>query len=315
MKKAANNQKCSRNSHPKPDEGNWHLTRRVFLKRSALLLAAPLFAGRALGQRDPMVRFGLLTDSHYADIETAGTRFYRESIAKMEEFTELANEKGVDFVMHLGDLKNGASDHNLEHLKKIESVYARFHGPRYHVLGNHDMDRISKDDVMSVIQNTGIDAAQTYYTFEREGIRFVVLDANFTSDGIPYDSGNFHWTDANIPDAQIQWLDEILATSGEPVIICTHQLLDGAGGSVDVKNAAEVRSVLERHHNVLAVFQGHHHSGQYNQINGIHYYTLKAMVEGSGEENNSYAIVEVFADLSVSITGYRKADGKKLVRS
>ncbi|TVQ06999.1 MAG: hypothetical protein EA359_00525 [Balneolaceae bacterium] len=291
----------------------WLITRRVFLKRSATFMAAPLFAGSGL-MPTSMVRFGLLTDSHYADIETVGTRYYRESISKMEEFTELANDQNVDFVMHLGDFKNGAPDHNLDHLKKIESVYARFRGPRFHVMGNHDMDRISKEDFLSVIDNTRIKQDRTYYTFDHGGVRIVVLDANFTSDGTPYDSGNFHWTDANIPESQILWLEETLKITNKPVIVCIHQLLDGDGGSVDVKNAADVRVVLERRQNVLAVFQGHHHSGQYNHINGIHYYTLKAMVEGSGEENNSYAIVEVLSDLSVSVTGYRKAVDKKLER-
>ncbi|GAG06588.1 unnamed protein product, partial [marine sediment metagenome] len=40
---------------------------------------------------------------------------------------------------------------------------------------------------------------------------------------------------------------------------------------------------------------------------GIHYYTLKALVEGSGPENNSYATAEVHPDGSITITGYRKA--------
>ena len=62
---------------------------------------------------------------------------------------------------------------------------------------------------------------------------------------------------------------------------------------------------------MLVVFQGHQHDGQYNLINGIHYYTLPAVVEGTGEENNAYAIVEINGDNSISVIGYRKAIGKK----
>ena len=72
-----------------------------------------------------------------------------------------------------------------------------------------------------------------------------------------------------------------------------------------MKNAAQVRTVLEASGKVLAVFQGHHHSGSYSNIAGIHYYTLKAIVEGHGPENNSYAIAEVHPDSSITITGYR----------
>ncbi len=80
-----------------------------------------------------------------------------------------------------------------------------------------------------------------------------------------------------------------------------------------VNNAADIRQILEQSDKVAAVFQGHHHEGSYSYIEGIHYYTLKAMVEGPGEENNSYAIVEILPDTSITITGYRKAVSKQLV--
>lgn len=50
----------------------------------------------------------------------------------------------------------------------------------------------------------------------------------------------------------------------------------------------------------------------YSHIKGIHYYTLKALVKGSGAENNSYAIVEVRRNRDVTVTGYRKAVGKTM---
>ena len=55
------------------------------------------------------------------------------------------------------------------------------------------------------------------------------------------------------------------------------------------------------------MFQGHNHAGHYSHIEGIHYYTLKAMVEGTGQENSSYAIVEVDDDHTAVVTGYRWA--------
>jgi len=67
-----------------------------------------------------------------------------------------------------------------------------------------------------------------------------------------------------------------------------------------------VRKVLEDSGKVVAVFQGHHHAGSYNLINGIHYYTLAAMCEGPYPENNAYAIVEVLGDRMI-VTGNRAA--------
>lgn len=89
-------------------------------------------------------------------------------------------------------------------------------------------------------------------------------------------------------------------------------MLDGDEGNHYIRDAADVRQVLERDKNVLIVFQGHHHAGQYSLIDNIHYYILKAMAEGSGKENNSYVIVVLFDNLNLMISGYRKAVSKEL---
>jgi hypothetical protein len=39
------------------------------------------------------------------------------------------------------------------------------------------------------------------------------------------------------------------------------------------------------------------------------------MVEGSGEENNSYAIVEIRENHAITVTGYRRALSKKLEKA
>lgn len=52
---------------------------------------------------------------------------------------------------------------------------------------------------------------------------------------------------------------------------------------------------------MLAVFQGHSHKNDYKHLTGIHYATLVAMVEGTGEENSGYAMAdESRAHLSVA---------------
>ena len=261
------------------------------------------------------MRFGIVTDCHYADADTAGTRYYRDSLDKLGECVEAMNEQQIDFLVELGDFKDQdsppAEQKTLSYLRAVEGVFCNFNGPAYHVLGNHDQDSLSKTQFLTNIENTSINPALSYYSFDSNGAHFVVLDANYKSDGTDYDHGNFDWTDANIPPAELQWLRRDLAASSGAVIVLIHQLLDGAGSHY-VKNAAEVRQILEQSGRVLAVFQGHRHDGGYSLIEGIHYYTLKAVVEGPAPENNSYAVVEVRPDMSINVTGYRKAIDKQL---
>jgi 3',5'-cyclic AMP phosphodiesterase CpdA len=111
----------------------------------------------------------------------------------------------------------------------------------------------------------------------------------------------------------MEWLRQDLTAASLPVVIFIHQLLDGKGDPY-VNNAEDIRNILQASGKVLVVFQGHKHQGDYSNIRGIHYYTLKAMVDGSGPENNSYATVDVLDDNCIIVTGYRKVVSRELSR-
>ena len=306
-------------SPDRPTPGAWRVDRRDFLKASAAsLFGLMVGAARMSGgppAPGPRFRFGLVTDSHYADADPKGTRFYRESLGKMREAVDRLRAERVDFAAHLGDNKDMApgepEDRTLSHLVAIEREFQRFGGPAFHVLGNHDMDNLSKRQVLQKITNTGIAADRSYYAFSHGGARFIVIDTNFTKDGHDYDHGRFDWRDIFLPPMELNWLRTELKSTTEPVIVFGHQRLDG-DGNVQVINRAEVREVLEASGKVLAVFQGHDHKGAYTLINGIHYYTLRAMVEGSGPEANAYAVVDLDPALNLTVTGFRRAVTMKL---
>ncbi|MBI5095022.1 MAG: metallophosphoesterase [Candidatus Hydrogenedentes bacterium] len=287
------------------------LTRRGFLYTPFVALAVQLAGAReSWGALRKPLRFGIVTDCHYADREAKGSRCYRESLPKLCECVDLMNQQRVEFLIELGDFKDQddppAVERTLAYLRRVETEFRRFRGRRYHVLGNHDMDSLSKAQFLAEIKNTRIPANRSHYSFNAQGLRGIVLDANYSGDGSDYDRGKFDWTDANVPSAQLAWLAKELDAAPSPVVVFVHQRLDGVG-DVFVKNAAEVRAVLERSGKVQAVFHGHHHDGAYSKINEIHYYTLKAVVVGSGAESNSYAVVEITPAGAMTITGFRRA--------
>ena len=289
--------------------------RREFLAASAAALGTLALAGcSSLGNRPRLVsgfRFGLITDIHYGDAPPKNTRYFAESVAKVREAVATFDRAHVWFLAELGDLLADATPETSEAyllatLDTIERELRRFDGPTYHVLGNHDLDNLSKAQVLAHLTNTGIAPGRSFYSFPTGGVRFLVMDAEFLADGRSYDHGNYDYRDIHIPPAELEWLRFELAATSAPVIVFIHQRLDG-DGNVQVVNRADIRAILEGSDRVLAVFQGHDHKGAYSFINGIHYYTLKAVVEGSGPENNAYAIVDVRADLDIGVTGYRRA--------
>ena len=266
------------------------------------------------------LRFGILTDTHFSDRATSGTRYYRDSEAKMREAIELFNRSDLDFIIELGDMKDMPKSADpaktLADLDRIEAIFRQFDGATYHALGNHDMDCISKEEFLAHTTNTGRAKGRSYYSFAARGVRCIVLDANFNADLTPYCRGNFKWTSAQIPPQQLEWLEaELKAHAGEPTLIFLHQLLDyfsGVNKNVCVRNAADVVAIIERHPQVLAVFQGHHHPGHYNHRNGIHYITLNGMIEKAAPAHNSFAIVELSASGDITLTGYHDCPSRKL---
>ncbi len=260
--------------------------------------------------KNKILSFGIVADLHYADKDPEGDRCYRESVGKLRECVSMMNRKGVDFLIELGDFKDQDAppqrESTIRYLQAIERIFSEFNGMMFHVLGNHDMDSISKPEFLSMVTDTGIQRHNGYYSFDVKGVHFVVLDANYTGMGRDYDSGNFDWRDSNLPENELEWLDRDLELSTEPVVVFIHQRLD-TRDDYSVNNSSEVLEVLRKHNCVTAVFQGHSHTGSCSSIEGIYFYTLKGMVEGSGRENSPYAVVDVIDYRNIRVTGYNGA--------
>lgn len=285
------------------------LGRRTFVRDGALVLGtlpflpAEIDAATLTVEKEgkaPLMRVGLVTDLHYADKDPAGTRHYREAIPKFEECIDRFNGDKVDLAIELGDFIDAAEEAAVElgYLKTLDKVFARFRGDRHYVLGNHCVWTLTKEQFRDNSEARG-----TYYSFDREGVHFVILDACYRADGVPYENKNYEWTDTEIPPEEREWLKEDLSRTDLPTLVFTHQRID-VSNHYGVKSGEAVRGVLRESGKVRAVFQGHNHINEHREIEGIHYVTLAAAIEGSGEERNAYSIVEVHAD-RLEVKGFR----------
>lgn len=286
--------------HPMPPK---QIGRRAFVSGGSWILATSAFSNRLLGaDQEPSLKIGLITDLHHADKPPAGTRHYRQTLGKFAEATERFAIEKPDFVVELGDLIDAADSVETEqrYLKTINAQFAAVCKDRHYVLGNHCVDTLTKQEFLGTVGQPS-----SYYSFDRGDFHFVVLDSCFRSDVQPYQRKNFVWTDANIPPLELEWLQADLAGSDKQVIVFAHQRLD-VENDHGVRNAAAVRSVLQSSNKVLAVFQGHSHQNDWKEIGGIHYCTLVAMIEGSGAENNGYCVLNINADGTLRLNGFRK---------
>ena len=280
------------------------LGRRAFLRNGVLVLSAATVNPASLIADEPKagLKVGLVTDLHYADKPPSGTRHYRETPAKLAETAgEFARHK-PSFLVELGDFIDAADSvkTELDYLKRINRDFAAIGKHRHHVLGNHCVYTLKKQEFLEVVGQK-----KSYYSFDSGRFHFVVLDSCFRSDGQPYGRKNFEWTDPNIPAAEVDWLKADLKATSRKTVVFAHQRLD-VSNAYGVKNAVAVRKVLETSGKVLAVFQGHSHENDHKEIGGIHYCTLVAMIEGSGSANNGYSLMSLADDGTIHLKGFRK---------
>jgi alkaline phosphatase len=251
--------------------------------------------------------FGVFTDAHYAEREPAIGRHYADSPAKLAALLAEFTAARADLLLNLGDLIDTSPTPaaELAALRALAAQLAATGIPCRHVLGNHDLQALTKDEVRAACAP---DWTANHYAFSLDWLRVVVLDGCCLADGRDYAAGNFSWTESALPPGQLAWLARELAAAPGPVLVCCHQNLDHPGPDPApdphfLRNAAAVRAVLHASGKVRAVLQGHYHPGRQQVLDGIPYLTFQALATGAGVAQRAGALVTLEPDGGVRVTG------------
>lgn len=286
----------------------------------AICLVAPMClvpAAFAEGGADdtPLFRFGAMADCQHADQPDAGARLYRQSPAKLEVAVADYNSRDLAYVVHLGDF----IDRDWASFETLTPITAKLQHPLYHVLGNHDFS-VADEKKALVAERLGLKAR--YYDFSVAQWRFIVVDGNDLSlHGWSKDSPRYAeskrlqkemyadkpaWN-GGVGTEQLAWIEETIKAAteaGESVVLYCHFPIYPEDIH-NLWNADEIVATLQKYPAVKAWINGHNHTGNYGEKNGIHFLTLKGMVD---TEENSYAFVNVFPD-RIEVEGVgRQAD-------
>lgn len=253
-----------------------------------------------------MLTLGLVTDLHYAELPPLGTRHFQDTLGKLREASDFFRRGGVEVALCLGDLIDNPPDKNVDkeigYARMMHAILGNGVADRHYVLGNHCVQLLSKGQFLSAVEQK-----KSYYSFDRAGIHFVILDGCFRADGVDYNAGNFNYIDANIPPPELAWLEKDLEKTKLKTIAFCHQRLDEPKDAKwRLKGRERVRNVFKASGKVAAVFMGHAHENDLQIIDGIPYICLQAMVEGAGVANGAYSIVTVTESGSLTLQGYRQ---------
>lgn len=281
-------------------------TRRQFVKAIpvGLALASVPEAVWAASEETPW-QMGLIADLHFG--------LAPDALERLEAFMTEVERIAPSCLLQLGDFNYGTED-----AERCLKLWNEFRGPRYHVLGNHDMDKTDKAHQVELWEMPG-----RYYSFDRRGWHIVALDRNNFFDGkayTPYAKGNYfrqgHERDHADPE-QLEWLAEDLARTELPTVVFAHQGL----GMTEKIEAATASGKIERvlasaneatPSKVVAVFCGHHHVDRYQFRDGIHFVWINsASYSWIGEKFGGmapyrdplYTFLTFHSDKSIEIRG------------
>jgi len=247
---------------------NTKLDRRSFCAAGIGLLTAQaaLSAPQA-----PAVSFGMIADVHHNRMPDAQDR--------LNAFLEATQSRSLDFLIQLGDFCDGYSSDLKPEQKNFLKAWHQFRAPKYSVLGNHEMDRGSKAQIMERLE-----MPRSYYSFDTNGFHFVVLDCMHVKENgriADYMNGNYFKHPANeinlIDPQQLEWLVGDLKTTSLSTIVFTHPCINSFWYPGAESSRANVRNVLTKVNKqagwqkVIACFSGHHHVDHHSEFAGVNY--------------------------------------------
>lgn len=241
------------------------MRRRSFIRGTASSLITTRFA-LALDTEEQLsskVHVGIITDLHFGNLAPDG-------IERFDVFAKAVRDRGPDHIVQLGDFC-----HPEPAAKELLEKWHALETDKYHVLGNHDMDKGSKAEMQKF---WGME--KRYYHFEQNGWRFIAIDMNNLRKGdeyIPYGNANFYvdsamrtWADPE----QLDWLEATLAESELPTIIYTHQPI---GNRPESPQQRPLLDIIKKHRTpsgrpkTRAVICGHQHEDWHRTLDGVHH--------------------------------------------
>lgn len=200
----------------------------------------------------------------FGDLHHYPGHFYDDKEERWEKILARSIAENAAFIVGLGDYV---------HEPEINGDLARrmMSAPKdvYCCLGNHDVEHSPLEYALALYR-----MPHNYYCFDRDGYRFIVLDANyslFEGEYIHYNPGVARHKPGVIPPEQLAWLERVIDESETPCVLLSHHSIERPDGILNRHAVWEVlnRANEKRPHAVMLYINGHHHRDHCAVMNGV----------------------------------------------
>ncbi len=226
----------------------------------------------------------VFADLHYfgGDLDTAifntKQKLVRFALPLFDKLCHRAAQCSADVCINLGDTIQDTQEHDgdIASLKFIFKKLKEMPCPCYSILGNHDLKMMQTREEVEEIM--GYDSST--YSLDVGGYHLVFLTTEVRAELGTLRGGCIKTQ--SMSQKEIEWLRRDLEKNTLPCIIFTHFPL-AEDESVDddcmfMKNRADVKEIIKKDKNVLAVFSGHQHTTKLIEEDGVKYYLLGSLI-------------------------------------
>lgn len=215
------------------------------------------------------IKFAVFTDLHYDHIH--------DGYERLKSFISEISKTDIDFIAELGDFCSPKPENRIL-IDMLDSTGK----PHYHLIGNHDSDAFSKEQVLSFLR-----MKNSYYSFRYGDVKFIALDTCFIKEESGYKPYSKRNHDASgglypiIPSYELRWLEDQLKDDCPYIVIFSHHSLENEFMKRGIANRYVVQDMINRTNaagkKVLLCINGHDHADSMKKIGQTYYFGLNAM--------------------------------------
>ena len=213
----------------------------------------------------------------FADLHHYPGVFYTDARNKLAAIMKRAEDEKVDFAVSLGDF-----NHSVGTFTEIMEDIKKYPVPLYHVMGNHDTDGASLQEVLKAYN-----MPKEYYFFDKNGFRFIVVDTNYYGHAggqthFQYRNYfDFPYTRETMPQEEMDFIENAINTAPGQCILFSHASLErhhrGGGGTANQPQLREIiRKANANGRKVVLSCNGHHHRDHIRLLDNVAYFDVNS---------------------------------------
>lgn len=213
-------------------------------------------------------------------VNARANRRFRYVVADINRVVADINRREVDFVVHLGDLLHPVPETGelfAQAANAYRAIVSDLTMPIHVLPGNHDIGDTpisggpASPTTPKMIEAWEKEFGAQYHSFEKGGVRFLLLNAQLINSGLQNEVDQRRWVENELAAAQGQ---RVMLMLHHPAYLCYPDELDHYDNT-DQPGRGWLLGLLEKH-GIEAMFSGHAHNFWYDRYGETDFYLAPA---------------------------------------